>query len=107
MSQDDYSESLERWPTPEDAGKRKFKPIRGPRRKFLERLFEECLTEQEREILVLYFGMDGEEISLQEVGERLGISGERTRQLRNRAFEKLRGVRGGEILEQFWRMEKD
>jgi len=75
------------------------------RREFLERMFEKHLTERERKILVLYYGLDdGEEMTLEEVGKLLGVTRERIRQLRNRAFEKLRQSSDGETLEQFWRV---
>jgi RNA polymerase sigma factor (sigma-70 family) len=49
------------------------------------------LSEREREILVSRYGLDGrEEETLREVGERLGVSPERVRQLENRALAKLR-----------------
>ena len=74
------------------------------RREFLEKMFEKYLTERERKILVLYYGLDdGEEMTLEEVGKLLGVTRERIRQLRNRAFEKLRESDHGETLETFWR----
>jgi len=74
------------------------------RREFLERMFERYLTERERKILVLYYGLDdGEEMTLEEVGKLLGVTRERIRQLRNRAFEKLRQSEHGETLESFWK----
>lgn len=102
MSEDDYRNSLERWPTPDDARRGKFQPNQGPRRRFIERLFEKYLTEREREIVVLYY-LDGEERTLEEVGKELDLSAERVRQLRNRALEKLRQADGGRILQQYWR----
>jgi DNA-binding CsgD family transcriptional regulator len=60
-------------------------------REFLDRMFEEYLTERERKILYLYYGLDdGEERTLEEIGSLLGVTRERIRQIRNRAFEKLR-----------------
>ncbi|MDP2480932.1 MAG: RNA polymerase sigma factor RpoD/SigA [Candidatus Palauibacterales bacterium] len=74
------------------------------RREFLERMFEEYLTERERKILVLYYGLDdGEEMTLEQIGELLGVTRERIRQIRNRAFEKLRQSPDGRALEGFWR----
>ncbi|HKK26771.1 MAG TPA: RNA polymerase sigma factor RpoD/SigA [Gemmatimonadota bacterium] len=74
------------------------------RREFLERMFEEYLTERERKILVLYYGLDdGEEMTLEQIGELLGVTRERIRQIRNRAFEKLRQSPDGGALEGFWR----
>jgi RNA polymerase primary sigma factor len=74
------------------------------RRDFLEKMFEQYLTERERKILVLYYGLDdGEEMTLEEIGSLLGVTRERIRQIRNRAFDKLRASPEGEALEGFWR----
>jgi RNA polymerase primary sigma factor len=49
------------------------------------------LDDRERSILTWRFGLDGgEEHTLQEIGERLGLSRERARQLEARALAKLR-----------------
>jgi len=51
------------------------------------------LDEREREIIKHRFGLEGEEPkTLNEVGEMLGISRERVRQLENRALKKLRAL---------------
>lgn len=44
---------------------------------------------REAEVLTLLYGLTGEEMNLREVGERLGISGERVRQLREAAVKRL------------------
>ncbi|MDQ3389298.1 MAG: sigma-70 family RNA polymerase sigma factor, partial [Gemmatimonadota bacterium] len=73
------------------------------RREFLERMFDKYLTERERRILYLYYGLDeGEERTLEEIGSLLGVTRERIRQIRNRAFEKLRESPDGSALEGFW-----
>jgi RNA polymerase primary sigma factor len=73
------------------------------RRDFLESMFESYLTERERKILYLYYGLDdGEERTLEEIGSLLGVTRERIRQIRNRAFEKLRESPHGESLSGFW-----
>jgi RNA polymerase primary sigma factor len=73
------------------------------RRQFLQDMFRKYLTERERKILVLYYGLDdGDEMTLEEIGSLLGVTRERIRQIRNRAFEKLRQSPDGKALEGFW-----
>jgi RNA polymerase primary sigma factor len=59
------------------------------------------LEEKEREVIKMRFGLDGEDPkTLQEIGEAMGLSRERIRQIESRAKEKLRrslapqGLRG-------------
>jgi RNA polymerase primary sigma factor len=72
-------------------------------------MFEKYLTERERKILVLYYGLDDgeamtlEEMTLEEIGSLLGVTRERIRQIRNRAFDKLLASGDGRTLEGFWR----
>lgn len=62
-------------------------------REFLARLFARHLTPRERRILALYYGLNGEDpMTLERIGTRLGITRERVRQIRERAFEKLRSA---------------
>ncbi|MEP7326463.1 MAG: RNA polymerase sigma factor RpoD/SigA [Gemmatimonadota bacterium] len=73
-------------------------------REFIDRIFERYLTPRERKILYLYYGMDegSEALTLEKIGALLGVTRERIRQIRERAFEKLRespDVRG---LKGFW-----
>ncbi|HEU5373429.1 MAG TPA: RNA polymerase sigma factor RpoD/SigA [Gaiellaceae bacterium] len=48
------------------------------------------LTEREREVVQARFGFDVPAAKLSEVGERLGVSAERVRQIEERALAKLR-----------------
>jgi RNA polymerase primary sigma factor len=51
------------------------------------------LNEREREILRARYGLeDDDEQSLRDIGERIGLSGERVRQIENRALGKLRAA---------------
>ena len=56
------------------------------------------LDERETEIVRAYFGLGGDEPrTLEEIGDSLGVTRERVRQLRNRALAKLRD-NCGEVL---------
>src|ERR1700753_3064611 len=50
------------------------------------------LNDRERMILRARYGLDGPEQSLRDVGERIGLAGERVRQIENRALGKLRAA---------------
>jgi RNA polymerase primary sigma factor len=62
------------------------------RREFIMKLFERHLTPRERKILSLYYGLEegSEALTLEKIGALLGVTRERIRQIRERAFEKLR-----------------
>ena len=51
-----------------------------------------ALTQQEQEVLKLRFGLHGvPEISLDDIGKRLGLSRRRVREIQRKALRKLRG----------------
>ncbi len=57
----------------------------------LFRLLQECLTEREREILILRYGLDGKrEATQSEIGARLGISRSYVSRIEKKALQKLR-----------------
>ena len=64
----------------------------GLQRDFLAQLFSRYLTPREQRILSLYYGLEegSEALTLEGIGAMLGVTRERVRQIRERAFEKLR-----------------
>jgi RNA polymerase primary sigma factor len=73
-------------------------------REFIDRIFERYLTPRERKILYLYYGLEegSEALTLEKIGELLGVTRERIRQIRERAFEKLRQSPDVKGLKGFW-----
>jgi RNA polymerase primary sigma factor len=73
-------------------------------REFIDRIFERYLTPRERKILCLYYGLDegSEALTLEKIGELLGVTRERIRQIRERAFDKLRDSPDVKSLKRFW-----
>ena len=73
------------------------------------RLLSEAITEaldtlepRDAKVLRLYFGLEGErEHTLEEIGNMLGVTRERIRQLRDRALRRLREGDMGLALESF------
>ena len=54
-------------------------------------LLEECLTERERQILILRYGLNGQpEVTQNEIGLQLGISRSYVSRIEKRALQKLR-----------------
>jgi len=48
------------------------------------------LTERERDIVKLFFGISASEMSLEEIGEHFGLTRERVRQIKEKAIKRLR-----------------
>jgi len=62
----------------------------------------ETLEPRDAKVLRLYFGLEGErEHTLEEIGNMLGVTRERIRQLRDRALRRLREGGKGDALESF------
>ena len=53
------------------------------------------LTETEKMVVSRYFGLDGDECTLQEISEDLDLTKERVRQIKEKAIKKLRFYSGG------------
>lgn len=60
------------------------------------------LGEREREILEIYFGVNGEEpLTLEDIGKRIGLTRERIRQIKEQAIQKLRHYSRAVFLEDY------
>lgn len=73
-------------------------------RESIDRIFRKYLTPRERKILYLYYGLDEdtESMTLERIGALMGVTRERIRQIRERAFEKLRESPDGRSLARHW-----
>ena len=58
----------------------------------------ECLSERERAIIELSFGIDGSELTLEEIGDKFGLTRERVRQIREKSIRKLRAANKNSLL---------
>mgnify|MGYP003576349142 CR=1 FL=1 len=60
------------------------------------------LTDRQREVLMLYFGIDFENpVSLEDIGERFGLTRERVRQIKDKAITKLRTTNRCKLLKSY------
>lgn len=73
-------------------------------RECIARLFKQYLTPRERKILDLYYGLQpgAEAMTLERIGALMGVTRERVRQIRERAFDKLRNSPEGASLSGYW-----
>ena len=64
------------------------------------------LTDRERKVLVLRFGLeDGHQRTLEEVGQEFGVTRERIRQIEAKALRKLRNPSRGKALKDYWQAD--
>lgn len=59
------------------------------------------LTERERDILRYFFGIGVQELTLEEIGERFGLTRERVRQIKEKAIRRLRSGEHTALLKSF------
>jgi RNA polymerase primary sigma factor len=73
-------------------------------KEFIQRIFKRYLSPRERKILSLYYGLEpgAEAMTLERIGVLMGVTRERVRQIRERAFDKLRNSPDGAHLSGFW-----
>ncbi|MDR1668026.1 MAG: RNA polymerase sigma factor RpoD/SigA [Bacteroidales bacterium] len=56
------------------------------------------LTERERDIIKLFFGIGVQEMTLEEIGEKFGLTRERVRQIKEKAIRRLRHTSRSKLL---------
>lgn len=59
------------------------------------------LTERERDIVRLFFGIGCQEMTLEEIGERFGLTRERVRQIKEKAIRRLRHTSRSKLLKTY------
>lgn len=59
----------------------------------------DCLTEKERKVLIMRFGLgDAQPMTLEEIGTIIGVTRERVRQIQLKALKKLKAPRNAQML---------
>lgn len=61
----------------------------------------QVLTPREREIIKSFFGIGSQEMTLEEIGERLDLTRERVRQIKEKAIRKLKKPNASKLLKTF------
>jgi RNA polymerase primary sigma factor len=56
------------------------------------------LTERERDIIRFFFGIGCQEMTLEEIGEKFGLTRERVRQIKEKAIRRLRHASRSKLL---------
>ncbi len=59
------------------------------------------LSEREQKVVKMFFGIDGHEMTLEEIGIKMGLTRERVRQIKEKAIRKLRGARKNWLLKSY------
>jgi RNA polymerase primary sigma factor len=59
------------------------------------------LTERESDIIKLFFGIQQQEMTLEEIGERFGLTRERVRQIKEKAIRRLRHTSRSKLLKSY------
>lgn len=61
----------------------------------------QCLTERERTVIEAFFGIGQTEMTLEEIGDKYGLTRERVRQIKEKAILKLRHAQGNSRLKSY------
>ena len=59
------------------------------------------LTERESDIIKLFFGIGIQEMTLEEIGEKFGLTRERVRQIKEKAIRRLRHTSRSKLLKTY------
>ena len=59
------------------------------------------LTERERDIIKLFFGISCQEMTLEEIGEKFALTRERVRQIKEKAIRRLRHTSRSKLLKTY------
>ena len=59
------------------------------------------VTERERDIIKLFFGINTQEMTLEEIGEKFGLTRERVRQIKEKAIRRLRHSSRSKLLKTY------
>ena len=59
------------------------------------------LTDRERDIIKLFFGINCQEMTLEEIGEKFGLTRERVRQIKEKAIRRLRHSSRSKLLKTY------
>jgi RNA polymerase primary sigma factor len=59
------------------------------------------LTERESDIIRMFFGIGCQEMTLEEIGERFGLTRERVRQIKEKAIRRLRHTSRSKLLKTY------
>lgn len=59
------------------------------------------LNERERNVITAFFGIDQQEMTLEEIGNKYGLTRERVRQIKEKAIRRLRGTTKNKMLKTY------
>ena len=59
------------------------------------------LTEREKDIIQMFFGINCQEMTLEEIGDKFGLTRERVRQIKEKAIRRLRQNSRSKLLKSY------
>ncbi len=67
----------------------------------IDRALTTLLTEREKEIIQMFFGIGMQEMTLEEIGDRFGLTRERVRQIKEKAIRRLKQTPRSKLLKSY------